>query len=243
MNETRKTADLTIGEIIELLKGLTPKQLCWLLGVFFGLLVGAFSLGTQFGTNSSLQQGLPPEEEMASKRSGRAANEVPHGESLAGDNSLEEGSTPAPSESEPIIVASTEKQGFKFDLRGCSISGRSVVCKLILENLGDDRGIFISKAEKGITTGTYGVKGSRVFDEQSSEHIASSIRLANQTSSGSLDIGPNALLISGTRVPLEVEFEGVSSQVKSIARLFLNCRDVETESNFTVSFENISLQT
>ncbi len=243
MNETKKTADLTIGELV---KGLTPKQLLGLIGGFLGLLVGAFSIGTQFGVNSTQQQGLtrdsePPENQALVYREDRTGIVDPSVALSEDGMSSEEDNGHSSPEPGPLVTASKEELRYRFDLLGCSLSGRAVLCRLTLENLGDDRRIFVSKAEKGISTGTYGVRGSRIFDEQSSEHIASSIRLANQTSSGKLGIGPNAFLISGTRVPLELKFEGVSSEARSITRLFLNCRDPETDSNFTVTFESVPL--
>lgn len=139
---------------------------------------------------------------------------------------------------EPFAVLSD--LDYEFQLHQCSISGQSVTCDLILINKADDRRLFVSKAEPGITTGTYGVRGSKIFDEQSSEHFASTVRLANQTSDRRR-IGPAVFLVSGTEVPLQLRFEGVSSQSRKITRLFVNCWDFASESKLTITFEDVPL--
>lgn len=123
---------------------------------------------------------------------------------------------------EPIQKIS--EQFFTFALIGCTQSGGTVACDLIITNNGEDRVIRI-----------YGsADDSEMYDDLGNFYDAPKVEFANKKSSYEVKL----LLVSNVPTPAKIIFEEVATQANRIALFRLDGR---AEDSFLIEFRDIPL--
>ncbi len=103
---------------------------------------------------------------------------------------------------------------FKFELTGCQLDGRSVICDLFITNTTeDDRKITIWFLQ------------TKIYDQSGNEYVVCKTEIANSSSRPNPDCQWNGssrlekTLISGVRTPSKLVFEKVSSAIQEVSLL------------------------
>lgn len=143
-------------------------------------------------------------------------------------------------------VARIQENDFIFDLERCTRSDRTVLCRLLITNNGEDRDLFlVLDAENSGWAGRTQVPmrtKSRLYDDANNVSVAYRGSLSNTTALTSDKNVIGAMLISGRPAKATMQFEGVSSRAASVARLDIVCVDGESGNIFTVTFRNLRLE-
>jgi TolB-like protein len=111
---------------------------------------------------------------------------------------------------------------FTIDLRGCRLSGTSVMCEFIITNNDRDRRLGIGW-------------GTRMFDDFGNEVRSQAVRIADKTG-GNAD----AALISGVATRARVAFEGVSAEATKMTLFHLEFYG--DAGDFAVEYRNVPLR-
>lgn len=150
----------------------------------------------------------------------------------------------APSTNSSVKGGRVQQNDFIFDLQGCSLSDRTVLCRFLITNNGEDRKLFIVVSRKyGITFDSFSVNsgtGTLIYDDFNNEAAPTRIQLSN-ASGDSNQLAVGATLISGRPAEATIRFEGLSSKATTVARLDVICVDTESKSVFAAKFRNIPL--
>ncbi|HXI24347.1 MAG TPA: FlgO family outer membrane protein [Pyrinomonadaceae bacterium] len=148
--------------------------------------------------------------------------------SLMGDSGAATGSPPRPNSS-PTPASRGQRSWridshfFTFDLRGCRLSGTSVMCEFIITNNDKDRGL--------------GIGGSTVmFDDFGNEARPRAVRIADKTGGDTA----YAALISGVATRARIAFEGVSPDATKMTLFHLGLYG--DAGNFEIEYRNIPLR-
>lgn len=141
------------------------------------------------------------------------------------------------------VQDSHESLGFKFELLECLRRRQTISCSLTVENLRADRSLYIKKRGTGRGLGEWrSFKGARIFDGRGTEYFAHNLSLAATKSESEEDVGPEAMLISGIKTPIGLEFKDVPLDTVKISRMFLNCWDFESRTQVEIVFKDIRLR-
>lgn len=117
-------------------------------------------------------------------------------------------------------------KGFRFELQGCRLSGKSAECLVVVENQTADRWLRLTAA-------------SRLFDDLGNEYAPSLLRIANQGERayyGQHAERVEKALIQSVRTPLALTFEGVSAQASRVSLFSLSMRAEEFD--FSIEFRD-----
>lgn len=128
----------------------------------------------------------------------------------------------------------TEAKDFLFELVECRMSERTVTCRFLITNNGEDRVLRIYTGHPYNHANT-----SMLFDDFSAETGASDVELANKK--GSERYVEN-LLIGGRPAEAVISYLGVSSKASTITRLDLACWEEEQQTHFKIIFRNIPIE-
>ncbi|MBN1408799.1 MAG: hypothetical protein JW956_13465 [Calditrichaceae bacterium] len=132
----------------------------------------------------------------------------------------------------PSSTRIVEEEGFRIELKECTLSNRRVVCHLIITNTSEDDKDFEI---------TYGWQyQTKIFDDLGNEYIISAVKFANQlkTIKGlSQYDSANKKIVAGTSVSAELIFDKVSSMAVKINLLQILCGF----RGFKVEFRDIDL--
>lgn len=122
-------------------------------------------------------------------------------------------------------VVQTELNGLLFQVTRCRASDRVVTLDLLITNNEEDKRLKML------------IYNTVLFDNRGNRIKASSVRLANQ-------VGENVQLdlISGVPIKAAVEFQGVSPDAPSIARVDIQCWESIREREFLTSFRNLLIE-
>ena len=139
-----------------------------------------------------------------------------------------------------------QENDFIFDIQSCSLSDRTVLCRLLITNNGEDRKLFIVLNAKngGWADETYINPETRtlLYDDFNNAASPSSVQLSNSRA----DTGDNnvvgAMLISGRPAEASIKFDGLSSKSTTAIRLDITCVDGESKSKFVTTFRNVPLE-
>ena len=139
-----------------------------------------------------------------------------------------------------------QEQDFIFDLESCTRSERTVLCKLLITNNGEDRNLYlvlnsVHGGWAGETQVRYGTM-SRIYDETNSIAAATRGTLSNISAITTDKDVFGAFLLSGRPAKASMQFDGVSSRATTVARLDIVAVDGETGSIFTVTFRNVPIK-
>ena len=102
-------------------------------------------------------------------------------------------------------------------------SGTTVVCKLKLTSLEKDSSLRI-----------FGERGSKIYDDNGVETIASNVKLGNE--SAIAWIGDSYTLVKGIPVPLELKFKDVNPEANGLSLLNIKANRSD------IKFKNISFK-
>lgn len=133
------------------------------------------------------------------------------------------------------LIKRVEFNGFLFELRECTMSERSVTCRFLITNNGEDRALRIYNYSEN----DYRQNVSKMFDDFSAETLSKQVYLATKKGDERF---VESLLISGRPAETVIVFEAVSSKATIITRLDLRCWEGERETYFTVKFRNIPIE-
>ncbi|WP_455209552.1 hypothetical protein [Kaarinaea lacus] len=93
-----------------------------------------------------------------------------------------------------------------FELMECQLSGKSVRCIAFATSGDRDRGLKLA-----------GYGNSKMYDDAGNEYQPTTLHIANKDGPNSHGIG--GLLISGVRTKLQLVFDNVSTDARSVSRL------------------------
>ncbi len=213
MPDSRRTADLTIGE---LLKGLTPKQLWSLLAACFALLAGAFGLGTQFSSNPDKE--FSPNPDKAS-----SPNPDKDGDTTRADDA--DISSTFPKNQAIVKVA-----GYAFELEKCMKDPKEIVCDVWVTNSSQNR--------KTDFHGSYASAPSKLFDYYGNEYLASGVKLEGFFQPVYIN---NHFLHTGIRKKLSIFFSRFHPNMDRIKYLEIRGEDESVNAGFTARFNNVEI--
>lgn len=131
---------------------------------------------------------------------------------------------PREPKSEPVSAKS-----FAFELQGCTLSGRTADCLILVENRAADRTLYLTDA-------------SRLFDELGNEYAPQHLRIANSERSVSSGLhsygghGVEKLTVQGVVTPVTVTFEEIAAGAAGISLLELALRS--GGASFQVAFRD-----
>jgi TolB-like protein len=114
---------------------------------------------------------------------------------------------------------------FTFDLRGCRLSGTSVLCDFIITNNDRDRRLGIGF-------------GTKMFDDFGNEARPQSFQIADKLSGG-YGVG-ETVVISGVATKARVVFEGVSPEATKMTLFQVSVYG--DSGNFQIEYRNIPLR-
>lgn len=131
----------------------------------------------------------------------------------------------------PKAQQSVEVKGFLFELQSCKLSGQNVICSLLVTNKKEDRNLRLGDG----TLEMFSLM-IRIFDDSGREYsLPNEIQLANKKGRYI-----ESLLVSGVPTKINISFDGVSQDAKSVALFEMKCF-CESDGYFTVQFRNIPL--
>ncbi len=130
--------------------------------------------------------------------------------------------TPAKQQSQQQQV-----NGFLFELQGCTLSGSSVECDLLITNNKEDRVLIVYSR-------TYGAE-SRLIDPNGNEYIADKVLLGSSRNS----IGPRSTLATGIPTRAKIMFENTSPDIEVARLVEIIC--LSGGSSSRVQFRNVPL--
>jgi hypothetical protein len=151
----------------------------------------------------------------------------------------------APTTSPGVKNARVQESDFIIDLKGCSLTDRTVQCRLSITNNGEDRTLSIALFAKhgyhrGETDFEKGTK-TRIFDDFNNEAFASDVRLSNAASDRDQPV-VSATLIQGRPAEAIIRFQGLSSKATTVTRLDIACSEGNKHAQFVATFRNIPLK-
>jgi len=128
-------------------------------------------------------------------------------------------------------VRKVDERNFTFELLECKMSGKNVICHLLITNNGEDGELQIS--------GKHHRSGppSRMFDELGNIYGAEVIQLGNKKGNN-----PGLLTVSGIPVKAVIHFENVSPGTRKITLLELRCWTRKGRKTFRPQFRDVPLQ-
>jgi len=118
-------------------------------------------------------------------------------------------------------LQTTKTGGFAFQLMGCKLLNKNITCSFVITNLGKDRKLFMN-----------GGQYSTLFDYEGNEYEAGKVQVADLQKDGDWVI---KRLVSEIPVKSSISFVGISSKIKRISMLEIDC------SGFKVKFHDIPL--
>jgi len=117
--------------------------------------------------------------------------------------------------------------GFLFELKRCSLTGRSVECDLLITNNKDDRRLNI--------WADYWGSRSRLIDPNGNEYVSGEEAILGSSKGGR----PQSILVSGIPTKAKMSFENVSPDIELARLVEISC---ESDSgSFKVQFRNVPL--
>lgn len=133
------------------------------------------------------------------------------------------GSTAGPKKPKAAPQSVVQKN-FVFESPGCSLSGQTATCQLLISNQGKNRQLTMRDTQ------------TQLFDDAGNGYAPSNGTIAN---SGWAFYGVRKALLYDTPVRASLVFEGISPQATGIRALYIACED--DESWFSVTFQNLPL--
>lgn len=122
-------------------------------------------------------------------------------------------------------VEPVSAKSFAFELQGCTLSGRTADCLILVENRTADRVLYLND-------------DSRLFDELGNEYAPQRLRIANteRTLPRSFGHWIEKLMVQGVVTPVAVSFEEIAAGAAgvSLLKFVLSTR----EGQFEVSFRD-----
>jgi hypothetical protein len=139
-----------------------------------------------------------------------------------------------------------QRNNFIFDVESCSLSDRTVLCRLLITNNGEDRKLFIVLNSKhgGWADKVYIAPNtqSSIYDDFNNTATPARVQISNVSANSSNNVVVGAMLISGRPAQATIQFEGLSSRATTITRLDISCVDGESKSMFVTTFRNVPLK-
>jgi hypothetical protein len=136
-----------------------------------------------------------------------------------------------------------QKNNFIFDMESCSLSDRTVLCRLLITNNGEDRklSIVLNAKNGGWADEVYLAPNTKslLYDDFNNEATPARIQISNASANSPDNFVVGAMLISGRPAEATIQFEGLSSKATTVTRLDITCVDGESKSTFVATFRNV----
>jgi hypothetical protein len=138
-----------------------------------------------------------------------------------------------------------QENNFIFDLEKCSLTDRTVLCRFLVTNNGEDRKLFIvlNGRNGGWADKTYFKPDtfSLLYDDFNNEAKPSRVQISNASMDATDQPAVGAMLIAGRPAEASLRFEGLSSKATTVTRLDITCVDGESGEIFVATLKNLPL--